>query len=86
MSTSGGRVHHKSNHSSVKLSDKTVVQLRKMAGKAHVKQTRSDGSHKSKNQLIAGLRAAKHHHHGGASGGASGGAHHRQKKKKSARY
>jgi uncharacterized membrane protein len=79
-SVSGGRVGHK--HASASFSQKTVPELRKMASKAHVKQTRSDGTHKNKAQLVASLNRAKHGHHGGASGGASGGAAKRKVKHK----
>jgi len=78
MSTHGGRPKSKS-HSSSRLSEKTVVELRSMASKKHVKQTRSDGTHKNKAQLVAALRRADHGYHGGASGAhkkKSGSKHH----------
>lgn len=61
--TTGGKQSH-----SKPLTGKTVPQLRSMAKKAGVKQTRSDGTHKTKAQLMASIRRADYH--GGASGGA----------------
>lgn len=40
------------------LKTKTAAQLRKLAKKHHVKQTRSDGKTKKKKQLITDLRKA----------------------------
>jgi hypothetical protein len=45
----------KSTPKKTALEEKRVRDLRKMAGKKHVKQTNPDGSTKNKKQLINGL-------------------------------
>lgn len=53
----GGARHAKK--SSPSLADKTVQQLRAMARRSKVKQTKSDGSTKNKKELIASIKRAK---------------------------
>lgn len=42
------------------LSEKTVVELRKMASRHHVRQTNKDGTTKNKAELLRALHAKKH--------------------------
>jgi hypothetical protein len=70
MSATGGRSHHRVGA----LSDKKVPQLRAMAKRMKVKQTRADGAHKTKAQLIRSIHQASHGAHGGASK-----SHHKKK-------
>lgn len=42
-----------------KLSEKKVIDLRKMAGRMGVKQTKSDGMTKNKSELVRSIRAHK---------------------------